>query len=72
MYKTPTNSLFQFSQRKLRGHLLKLQKPHHDVTVMEWPIETWIKCSQIGREQFQRHFHEEIFWIQVSILFPKV
>ena len=27
MYKTPTNSLFQFSQRKLRGHSLKLQKP---------------------------------------------
>ena len=25
--KTPTVSLFQFSQRNLRGHSLKLQKP---------------------------------------------
>ena len=27
MYKTPINSLFQFSQRKLWGHSLELQKP---------------------------------------------
>ena len=36
MYKTLINSLFRFSQRKLQGHSLKLQKPSVRINIRKY------------------------------------